>query len=72
MPRYPSPNSDFGQLGSAAGVHGSTQLAAVAEGVEETAVARGTWITAWYLMSQTGLMQPYTATQGAWFTSFQF
>lgn len=67
----PSPDPDVGQLGAAARVHGSTQLAAVAEGVEETAVARGAWVTARYLVSQTGLMQTYTATRGALLAAFQ-
>lgn len=70
MPPYSSLDSDVGHLGSAAGVHGRTQLAAIAEGVEEAAVARGAWVTARYLVSQTGLVQSYTATRGAWFASF--
>lgn len=66
-----SPDPDVDPLGTAAGVHGSTQLAAVAEGVEETAVARGTWVATWYLVSQTGFMQPYAATRGAWLAALR-
>ena len=67
----PSPDPDINQLGAAAGVRGGTQLAAVAEGVEETAIARGARVTAGYLVSQTGFMQPYAATWGAWLASFR-
>lgn len=67
----PQPNPDVDQLGAAAGVRGGTQLAAVAEGVEETAVASGAWVAAGYLVSQTGFVQPYAATWGAWLASFR-
>ena len=52
----PSPDPDFDQLVAAAGVRGGTQLAAVAEGVEETAVASGARVAAGYLVSQTGFL----------------
>lgn len=51
------------RLGAAAEVRGSTQLAAVAKGIEEAAVARGARVAARYLLSQAGLMKPYTTTR---------
>lgn len=50
-------------LGAAAEVRGRTQLAAVAKGIEEAAVAGGARVAARYLLSQAGLVQPYTATR---------
>lgn len=60
---HPLPLPNIRWLGAAAEVRGSTQLAAVAKGIEEAAVARGTRVAARHLLSQTGLVQPYTATR---------